>query len=74
MLYPSDGELVHKASTSEPASPHVGIARGRGVASGERSPILIFLPLDGVGEVFSCLARRILENGAGARVNDGDVK
>ena len=43
--------------TSEPASPHVDIARGRGrVGSGERAPIFIFLPLDCVGEVFSYMA------------------
>ena len=42
----------------EPNSPHVDIAseRKEGVGSGERSPILVFLPLDCVSEVFSYMA------------------
>ena len=47
--------------------------RKEGVGGGERAPILV-LPLDCAGEVFSCMARCILQIRAGARVNDGNVE
>ena len=64
-----------RACTSEPtSSPHVDIARGKeGVGSGKRAPILVFLPLDCVGEVFSSMACCIPQIGAGARVDDHRV-
>ena len=49
-----------RENTSEPTSP--------------RAPILVFLPLDCVGEVFSYMACCISQIGAGARVNDGNVE
>ena len=64
-----------RACTSEPTSPQVDIARGRkGVGSGERAPIVVFLLLDCVGEVFSYMACCIPQIGAGARVDDGNVE
>ena len=48
--------------------------RKEGVGSGERAPILVFLPLDCVDEVFSYMACCIPQIGAGARVDDGDVE
>ena len=36
--------------------------------------ILVFLPLDSVGEVFSYVACCVPEIGADARVDDGDVE
>ena len=36
--------------------------------------MLVFLPLDCIGEVFTCMACCILEIEAGARVNDGNVE
>ena len=45
--------------------------RKEGVGSGERAPILVFLPLNCVGEVFPSLPSRTLEVAAGARVDDG---
>ena len=44
------------------------------LGSGERAPILVFLPLDSVGEVFSYVACCVPEIGADARVDDGDVE
>ena len=45
------------------------------VGSGERAPILlVFLPLDYVGEVFPYMACCILHIGAVARVDDGNVE
>ena len=76
MFYPSDGEL-----TNEGMHVRASLARCRhserkeGVGSGERVPILFFLlPLDYVGQVFSCMACCIRQIGAGARVNDGNVE
>ena len=48
--------------------------RMEGVGSGERVPILLFVPLDCVGEVFSSLACCVLEVGAYARVDDDEIK
>ena len=42
--------------------------RKEGVGSWERALMLVLLPLDCVGEVFSCMACCILQIGAGARV------
>ena len=75
VLYPSVGELLDEGM-------HVRAnfttcrhsERKDGVGSGERAPILVFLPLDCVGEVFSCVACCIPQIGAGARVNDGNVE
>ena len=44
-----------------------------GVGSGERAPILVFLPLNSIGEVFSYVAC-CSQIGADARVDDGDVE
>ena len=64
-----------RACTSEPTSPHVDTSeRKEGVGSGERAPILVFLPLDCVGEVFSYMTCCIPQIGAGARVDDGNVE
>ena len=38
------------------------------------SGVLVFILLDCVGEVFSCMACCILQIGAGARVNYGNVE
>ena len=62
-----------RACTSEPTSPRHS-ERKVGVGSGERAPILVFLPLDCVGEVFSYMAYCIPQIGAGARVDDGNVE
>ena len=48
--------------------------RKEGVGSGERAPILVFLPLDSVGEAFSYMACFIPQIGAGARVDDCNVE
>ena len=48
--------------------------RKEGVGSGKRAPILVFLPVDCVGEVFSYMVCCIPQTGAGARVNDGNVE
>ena len=65
-----------RACTSEPTSPHTcrHSERKEGVGSGERAPILVFLPLDCVGEVFSYVAYCIPQIGAGTRVDDGYVE
>ena len=65
-----------RACTSEPASPHVDITRGgrEGVGDGEHAPIFFFLWHDYVDEVFPGMARFILHIGAGARVNNDNVK
>ena len=57
-----------RACKPESASPQ-GV-----VGSGERAPILVFLPLDYVGEVFSYMACCIPQIGASARVDDGNVE
>ena len=44
----------------------------KGEDSWERAPLLVFLQLDCVSEVFSCMAWSTLEIRAGARV-DGDI-
>ena len=45
--------------------------RKEGVGSGERAPILVYLPFSGVGEVFPSLPCRTLEVAADARVDYG---
>ena len=75
MLYPSDGDLLDEGT-------HFGAnltirrysERKEGVGSGERVPILDFLPLDCDGEVFSRMACFILQIGVRARVNDGNTE
>ena len=63
------------ACKSGPASPtRRQSERNEEGGSEERAPILVFLPLDCVGEVFSCIVYFILQIGAGARVTDGDVE
>ena len=62
------------ACTSEPTSTCRHIKRKEGVGGGERAPILVFLPLDCIGEVFSYMACCIPQIGAGARVDDGNVE
>ena len=62
------------ACTSEPTSRHIDSDGKKEVGSGERAPILVFIPFDCVGEVFSCMACCILPIGAGARVNEGNVE
>ena len=44
------------------------------MGSGERAPILVFLPLDCVGDVFSYMACCIPQIGAGARFDNGNVE
>ena len=70
VLYPSDGELLNEGmhilasfTTHRPGE------KKRGVNSGERAPIPVFLTLDYVREVVSCIACCIFQIGAGARVN-----
>ena len=75
MLYPSDGELLDEGMqvwANLTTCRHS--ERKEGVGSGERAPILVFLPLDSVGEVFSYVACCVPEIGADARVDDGDVE
>ena len=43
------------------------------VGSGERASILVFLPLNCVGEVLSSLPCRTIEVAADARVYDGEI-
>ena len=47
--------------------------RKEGVGSGERAPILVFLSLNCVGEVFPSLPCRTLEVAADARVDDCEI-
>ena len=57
MLYPSDGELLDEDMhvwANLTTSRHSEMMEV--VDSGERAPVLVFLPLDCVGEVFSCMA------------------
>ena len=75
MLYPSDGELLDEGMhvcTNVTTCRHS--ERKEGVGSGERAPILVFLPLDCVGEVFSYMTCCIPQIGAGARVDDCNVE
>ena len=75
VLYPSDGELLDKGMhvlANVTTCRHS--ERKEGVGSGEQAPILVFLPLDCVGEVFSCMVCRIPQIGAGARVDDGNAE
>ena len=71
VLYPSDDELLDEGMhvwANLTTRRHSEIKDG--VGSGERAPILVFFPLDCVGEVFSCMACCILQIGDGARVDD----
>ena len=75
MLYPSDGEILNESMhvlANLTTSRHS--KRKEGIGSRERSPILVILPLDCVGAVFSYMACCILQIGAGARFDDGNVK
>ena len=75
MLYPSDGEVRDEgmhAWANLTTCRHS--ERKEGVGSGKRAPILVFLPLDCVGELFSYMACCISQIGAGARVGDGNVE
>ena len=75
MLYPSDGELLDEGThvrANLTTCQHS--ERKEGVGSGERAPILVLLPRDCVGEVFSYMACCIPQIGAGARVGDGNVE
>ena len=47
--------------------------RKEGACSGERAPILGFLPLNCVGEVFPSLPCRTLEAAADTRVDDCEI-
>ena len=75
MLYPSDGDLLDE---SMPVRANLTICRHserkKGVGRGERAPILVFLPLDCVGEVFSYVACCIPQIRADARVDDGNAE
>ena len=71
----SDGELLDEGMhvwANLTSSRHS--ERREGVGIGERASILIFLPLDCVGEVFSYMACYITQIGAGAKVDDGNVE
>ena len=48
--------------------------RKAGVGSEERASVLVFLPLDCVGEVSSYMACCSFQIGTGARVDDGNVE
>ena len=75
VLYPSDDELLDEYM-------HVranlitcrNSQRKEGVGSGEQDPVLVFLPLDCVGRMFSSMACCIPQIGAGTRVDDGNVE
>ena len=72
VLYPSDGELLDESmQMGANLTTRRHSEREERVSSGERAPILVFLPLDCVSEVFPCIACCILQIGAGARVNGG---
>ena len=74
VLYPSNGKLLDEGmhiSASLTTRRHS--ERKEGVGSKERTLILVFLPLDCVGEVFFWMSCLILQIGAGARVNDGNA-
>ena len=62
-----------RVCTSEPASPHVDIARESREYVAEKEPRSSFSSLDCVGEVFSCMVYCILQIEAGARANDDNV-
>ena len=75
VLYPSDGELLDEGMhvwANVTTCRHS--ERKEAVGSEERAPILVFLPLNCVGEVFSYIACCIPQIGAGARVDDGNVE
>ena len=75
VLYPSCDELLNESMhvwASLTTSQHR--ERKKGVGSGERAPILVFLAFDCVGVVFSCRACFILQIEAGVRVNDGNIE
>ena len=75
MLYPLNGELLDEGMRVSANLPtHQCSERKKGVDRGERAPILVFLPLNCVGEVFSCMTCCILQIRPGARVNDGNVQ
>ena len=63
-----------KAYTFESASPRQQSERKESVGSAERASILVFLPLDCVGNVVFCMACYILQIRAGARANVGNVE
>ena len=65
-----------KACTSERAkfTTRRHSERKERVGSGERAPILVFRPLDCVGEVCSCMVCCIPQIGAGGRFDDGTVE
>ena len=74
VLHPPDGGLPNEGmSVRASITIRRHSERRRGVSSGERVLILFSLPRDYVGEMFSCVAC-ILQIGAGARVNDGNVE
>ena len=75
VLYPPNGELLDEGMqvrTNLITCRHS--ERKEGVGSGEGTPIIVFLPLDCVGEVFSYMACGIPQIGAHARVDDGNVE
>ena len=75
MLYSSNDELLDGGMhVSANLTTRRHSERKEGVGSEERAPILIFVPLDCVGEFVSCITCCILQIGAGARVNDGNVE
>ena len=67
--------FIMRVCTSEPTlTTRRQSERKEGVGSAERAPILVFLPPDCVGEVFSHMACCIPHIGVGARVDDGNVE
>ena len=75
VLYPFDGELLYERThVWSNLTTRRDSEREERVGSGERAPILVFLSLGCVGEMFSCMACCLLRFGAGARVNDGNVE
>ena len=75
VLYPSDGELLDEGIH---VLANLTTCRHNetkdGIGSGERAPILVFLPLDCVGEVSSYKACCIPQIGVGTRAVDGNVE
>ena len=75
MLYPSDGEFSNgDMSIYDSLTTGRHSKRKEGVGSGERALMLVLLPLDCVGEVFSWMVCYVLQIETGARVNGGNVE
>ena len=75
VLYRSDGELLDEDMyVLANLTTRRHSVRKEIIGSGERIPILVFLPLNCIGKVVFCMAYCILQTRAGAMVNDGNVE